>query len=80
MLITIPLYFFMLKYGKECMKNRQPYQLKSLLLLYNAFQALFSLFIFLSVAVSAYQLDYTLICQQIRYDVGTPGERVSIYF
>lgn len=74
----------MLKYGKEYMKNRQPYQLKGLLLMYNAFQALFSLFIFLSVAISAYQLNYKFICQNIRYDVGTPGERVSrnmyIYF
>ncbi|GLV42889.1 uncharacterized protein CBL_09969 [Carabus blaptoides fortunei] len=76
MIIAVLLYFLALKFGKQFMKNREPYQLKNVLLLYNSFQALFSLFIFLSVAISAYQLNYKLICQDKNFDIGAPGQRM----
>lgn len=58
-------YFTLVIYGPRWMKDRKPFQLKWLLIVYNGFQVALSSYMFYEFLVSAYLSGYNLTCQPL---------------
>ncbi|CAH0384216.1 unnamed protein product [Bemisia tabaci] len=61
-------YVFIVKYlGPKLMENRKPYKLKNTLIVYNAFQVVFSAWLFYRALRAGWWGDYSFFCQPIDY-------------
>ncbi|XP_031636103.1 elongation of very long chain fatty acids protein-like [Contarinia nasturtii] len=85
-IIVVALYlFFVLKWGPNFMKNRRPYNLKPILLFYNAFQVFcnFSIFVYAiyQINMSGYKINY--FCEELDYSdswIGTQSAMGSYFY
>ncbi|CAO1405774.1 unnamed protein product, partial [Diamesa serratosioi] len=59
-------YLFMVWIGTKIMKNRKPFQLNGILVLYNLLLISLNLLIFLRLTAAAFNLRYNLFCQPCR--------------
>ena len=64
--------------GPSLMKNRQPYQLKSILLVYNFLMVVASGYIFYEFLMAGWLNDYSLSCQAVDYSNSPKALRVGI--
>ncbi|CAB3243590.1 unnamed protein product [Arctia plantaginis] len=69
--------YFCKSLGPRLMKNRKPFQLKTVILLYNIFQVGFSLFIVKEGLVAGWWNDYNLSCQPIDYSDSPQAKRMA---
>ncbi|XP_042231586.1 elongation of very long chain fatty acids protein AAEL008004-like isoform X2 [Homarus americanus] len=53
--------------GPQYMKNRPPFQLRNILVAYNAFQVVFSIWIFYEIGMSGWFTHYSFRCQPVDY-------------
>ncbi|XP_059473192.1 elongation of very long chain fatty acids protein AAEL008004-like [Neocloeon triangulifer] len=61
-------YVFIVKYlGPKLMENRKPFELRQVLIWYNAFQVAFSTWLFYECLVSGWWTHYSLRCQPVDY-------------
>ncbi|CAB3371621.1 Hypothetical predicted protein [Cloeon dipterum] len=61
-------YVFIVKYlGPKLMENRKPFELRQVLIWYNAFQVAFSTWLFYECMVSGWWNNYSLRCQPVDY-------------
>ncbi|KAJ9601426.1 hypothetical protein L9F63_000450 [Diploptera punctata] len=58
-------YFSVIHFGRKIMEPRTPFNLRKVLLVYNAFQIIISLYIFKEIIATAYLSGYSLTCQNI---------------
>ncbi|PZC83910.1 hypothetical protein B5X24_HaOG206659 [Helicoverpa armigera] len=58
---------FILKWGPNYMKNRQPFNIDKLLIVYNTFQVIACAYIFVQAIVVAWGWDYKWFCEPIDY-------------
>jgi len=63
----LALYLLSLRFIRDHMANKKPYELKGFLLLYNFLQVCGSFYIFFEIASVAYQSGYSLVCQPVDY-------------
>ncbi|XP_043246311.1 elongation of very long chain fatty acids protein-like [Amphibalanus amphitrite] len=54
-------------FGPRWMKDRQPYNVQKLLIVYNFVQVLFSIYLFYRLLVSGWLLEYSYLCQPVDY-------------
>ncbi|GLV46214.1 uncharacterized protein CBL_09991 [Carabus blaptoides fortunei] len=73
-LTTCVLYFSFIIFGRNYMKNRKPYELKKVLMVFNVFQVSLSFFIFKEVLTSAINMKYNVVCQPWTNDAANPEE------
>lgn len=67
-LFTCLLYVFIVKVaGPHYMKNRKPIKLRNILVAYNAFQVIFSAWIFYELGMGGWFKDYSYRCQPVDY-------------
>lgn len=64
--------------GTHYMKNRKPFQLKSVLIIYNTFQVLYSVYVCKEVFISAYLGDYHLMCANLDTSRSANSMRVCL--
>ncbi|XP_066155616.1 very long chain fatty acid elongase AAEL008004-like [Euwallacea fornicatus] len=61
-------YVYIVKFlGPKLMENRKPFELKKLLIYYNLFQVMFSMWLFYEASVSGWLNHYSLKCQPVDY-------------
>lgn len=62
--------------GPHLMKNRKPFQLRSLMMIYNASLVALSTYMVIEIWYSAYRLNYGIICEPFdpRVNYKRPGE------
>lgn len=59
------------------MKNREPFKLKEIMLLYNFAMVILSLYLFFEFLASGWFMDYSLSCQPVDYSRSPKAMRVS---
>lgn len=64
--------------GTYYMKNRKPFQLKTILIIYNTFQVLYSVYICKEVFISAYLGNYNLMCANLDASRSANSMRVCL--
>lgn len=69
-LACLALYYNMVYFGPRIMKNRQPFNLKWILVVYNLFITVLNAYIFIELAIGSARLHYSWFCQPftISYD------------
>lgn len=63
--------------GPRIMANRKPFKLKEVLVLYNGFQVLFSLYMLYEHLMSGWLLDYSYMCQPVDYSHNERAMRMA---
>ncbi|KAJ8732478.1 hypothetical protein PYW07_015077 [Mythimna separata] len=73
---------FVLKWGPKHMKNRQPYNLDAVLMLYNAFQIVSCTYLFYNSLYLAWGWDYKWICEPVDFSNEPKPLRIAqmVYF
>lgn len=67
-LVIVACYVYLVKFaGPKFMKNREPFQFKRLLLVYNVTMVFFSFYLFYEVARLTWGNDYNFRCQPVDY-------------
>ncbi|XP_050453499.1 elongation of very long chain fatty acids protein AAEL008004 [Cataglyphis hispanica] len=64
-------------FGPRMMANRKPYKLRSVLIVYNAFQVVFSLGMLYEHLMSGWLLDYSYKCQPVDYSHNPSALRMA---
>jgi len=78
--------YFAIALGPWLMKNREPFQIKTLIQLYNVFVTLLSAYMFYEICMSGWFTHYNWVCQEVETDPdpNSPGMRMAavihIYF
>lgn len=62
--------------GPSLMANRKPFQLNKIIVVYNAFQVLFSSFMFYEHLMSGWFLNYSYACQPVDYSTSPLATRM----
>lgn len=73
-------YFIEQVIGPRLMQNRQPFELRKVLIVYNFLQVIFSCWLFYEASINGWFAGYSLRCQPVDYSRSTKALRVSIYF
>lgn len=60
-------YSIFIYFGMKFMKNRQAFELRKFLLIYNFFQVIGSFYIFYEIIVTAVKSSYSLVCEPVDY-------------
>uniref|UniRef100_A0A0N7ZCK1 Elongation of very long chain fatty acids protein n=1 Tax=Scylla olivacea TaxID=85551 RepID=A0A0N7ZCK1_SCYOL len=63
--------------GPRCMKNRPPFDLRRLLVFYNAAQVVFSTWLFYEIGMSGWFTHYSLRCQPVDYSDNPSAIRMA---
>ena len=70
-------YVILVMLGPSIMKNRQPYQLKSVLLVYNFLMVVASGYVFYEFLMAGWLNDYSFACQPVDYSNSPKALRVT---
>lgn len=65
--------------GTAFMKNRKPMDLKLSMIIYNAFQVIYSAYVFKEILISAYLGDYHIKCSVLDTSKNPVAMRVSCH-
>ena len=60
--------YFSIALGPWLMKNREPFQIKTLIQLYNVFVTLLSAYMFYEICMSGWFTHYNWVCQEVETD------------
>lgn len=61
------------------MQNRQPFELRKVLIVYNFLQVIFSCWLFYEASINGWFSGYSLRCQPVDYSLSPKAVRVSLY-
>ncbi|KAL4711172.1 hypothetical protein ACJJTC_015281 [Scirpophaga incertulas] len=77
-LTVLALYLvFVLKWGPRWMKDRRPFDLDKLLIVYNAIQVVCCIHIFIESIVGAWGWDYQWVCEPVDFTVNEKSMKVA---
>lgn len=77
----IAAYLYFCNYlGPRYMRDKKPYTLKNILIVYNLLQVLLSIYMFSEGLLAGWWNDYSFKCQPVDYSDNPKALRVSIYF
>lgn len=68
---------FILKWGPQWMKNRQPYNIDKILILYNALQVLICLYLFIVSIVAGWGWKFKWICEPVDFSPTTEAINIA---
>ncbi|CAH2074981.1 unnamed protein product, partial [Iphiclides podalirius] len=63
--ILVSYNYFCIKMGPNIMKNREPFEMKIIIKLYNLFHIMLSMFIFREACVEVFFRDFSLFCHRV---------------
>ena len=67
--------------GQNYMKDKKPYELRTVLVVYNFIQVLLSMYLFYEALMSGWLFDYNYRCQPVDYSLDNPKAlRVFFYY
>lgn len=75
-IVCLTLYYLMVFFGPKIMKNRKPFSLKSIMLVYNMFITLLNAYILIELAIGSYRLHYSWFCQPIHISEDVESMRI----
>ncbi|XP_050303364.1 elongation of very long chain fatty acids protein 7-like isoform X2 [Anthonomus grandis grandis] len=75
--IVLMYLYIVLWLGPRIMANRKPFKLKEVLIVYNAAQVLFSLYMFYEHLASGWFWDYSFKCQPVDYSANEKAMRMA---
>jgi len=76
-IISLSYIFFSMTWGPRLMKGRQPMQLKNVMIGYNAFQVIFSFYMFIETGLCGWFFDYNFRCQPCDYSYDDKPVRMT---
>lgn len=79
MIIIASYIYFCLFAGPRYMKDKKPYELRFVLVLYNVIQVLLSIYLVWEGLMSGWLYDYDYRCQPVDYSDSPKVIRVSFY-
>ncbi|XP_022816093.1 elongation of very long chain fatty acids protein 7-like [Spodoptera litura] len=68
---------FVLEWGPKFMKNRQPYNLDKILIVYNSFQVVACAYVFIRALQVAWLWDYKWICEPVDFSNSPQGLEIA---
>jgi len=77
LLISVSYILFSMTWGPRLMKGRQPMQLKYIMICYNAFQVVASLYMFIETGIVGWFFDYNYRCQPCDYSLDDKPYRMT---
>ena len=69
LLVCLGYFMFVLVWGPKWMKDRPAYNLKSIIIAYNLFQTIFSIWMFYTVSKFGWFHNYSFVCQPVDYSM-----------
>uniref|UniRef100_A0A1L8DYF1 Elongation of very long chain fatty acids protein n=2 Tax=Nyssomyia neivai TaxID=330878 RepID=A0A1L8DYF1_9DIPT len=75
--ISLTYAYFVKVLGPRLMENRKPFQLRSILIIYNAIQVVFSCWLFYEACVAGWFAGYSLRCQPVDYSMSPMALRMA---
>ncbi|KAJ8309202.1 hypothetical protein KUTeg_014076 [Tegillarca granosa] len=76
-LMTLTAYFIFVYNGPGIMKDRKPFDLKFILIIYNFFMVFLSFYIFVEIGLGGWFTDYSLGCQPVDYSNSPKAIRMA---
>jgi len=76
-IISVTYIFFSMTWGPRLMEGRSPMQLKKIMIVYNAFQVVFSAYMFMEAGLNGWFFDYNLRCQPCDYSLNEKPVRMT---
>ncbi|GAB6028950.1 hypothetical protein CHUAL_004745 [Chamberlinius hualienensis] len=77
LIICLSYIYIVKEIGPKFMKNREPYELRRILLFYNVTMVAFSFYLFLELCVMGWFNDYSLTCQPVDYSTSPKALRMA---
>lgn len=77
LMIVFSYLYFSVWLGPRIMKNRKPFDLRSILIIYNFIQVLLSIYMVFEGLMAGWLHDYSLTCQPVDYSNNPQALRVS---
>lgn len=68
---------FVFKWGPQWMKHRQPFDLDKLLIVYNFFQVVSCIYLFVNSIILAWGWDYQWLCEPVDYSVNETSMAIA---
>lgn len=80
LMIIVTYIYFCVSAGPRYMKDKKPYDLKNILIIYNFIQVLLSCYLVYEGLMAGWLYEYSFICQPVDYSFKPSSVRVSLIF